>query len=627
MQFSSAQSMAAQARDVAARDLAPPTSGHGHAVRFYEDEELLSAAVADFLAAGLTVGQPLVVIATAPRRDALTRRLAAEGFDVDGARSGGRLTMLDAREALAAFMVDAVPDPARFRAVVGPVLERAAGRSADAVLRVYGEMVDVLWKDGNTDGALRLEELWNELAGTHSFSLLCAYAMGNFYRAADAERLREVCRHHTHVIPAEPYSQGDDAARLREIALLQQRARALEAELEHRKELEHRLRETLAARRRAEEALRRSEDELQDFLENATQGIHWVGPDGMILWANKAELELLGYAREEYVGRHVADFHADRHVIEDMLARLARGETLTGYEARLRCKDGSVRDVVVNSNVLWRDGRFVHTRCFTHDITELKRAAAEREQLLERERQARAEAEAANRAKSEFLAVMSHELRTPLNAIGGHAQLIEMGVHGPVTDAQRDALRRIERSQRHLLALINDVLNLTRIEAGRVEYALEPVPLGPLLAEVVSTLEPLLSAKGLACEVSADSDETAVVTADREKAHQIVLNLLTNAIKYTTAGGRITVEAAPCPDRPAMACVRVRDTGVGIPAEQLERVFEPFVQLGRPASGRPDGIGLGLAISRDLARGMGGDLTAESTPGMGSTFTLVLPRA
>ena len=204
-------------------------------------------------------------------------------------------------------------------------------------------------------------------------------------------------------------------------------------------------------------------------------------------------------------------------------------------------------------------------------------------------------------------------------------------MHGPVTDSQREALARIQHSQRHLLALINDVLNLARIESGRVEYVVEEFALAPVLADTVAMVEPLLKANRLTCEIApqgADAEDEAVtVRADREKLQQILLNLLTNAIKFTPAGGRVTVDAAHCGEAPALACVRVSDTGVGIPAGKLESIFEPFVQLGRTSVRPLQGVGLGLAISRDLARGMGGDLTAASEPGVGSTFTLTLPLA
>jgi signal transduction histidine kinase len=234
---------------------------------------------------------------------------------------------------------------------------------------------------------------------------------------------------------------------------------------------------------------------------------------------------------------------------------------------------------------------------------------------------AREEAEAANRAKSDFLAAMSHDLRTPLNAIGGYAQLVEMGVHGPVTDPQRDALGRVRRAQEHLLTLINDILNFARIEAGHVDLVVRPVRLGEVLASVEPLVAPQLHAKAQRYHDDSASCD-AVVLADAEKVRQVVLNLLSNAIKFTPERGTIAVRCSTEGDR---ACISVTDSGIGIPAPQLEAIFEPFVQIDRHFTSGHQGTGLGLAISRDLARRMGGDIAVRSAPGAGATFTLSLP--
>ena len=247
--------------------------------------------------------------------------------------------------------------------------------------------------------------------------------------------------------------------------------------------------------------------------------------------------------------------------------------------------------------------------------------ALERARLIESERAARAEADAANQVKTQFLATMSHELRTPLNAIGGYAELLEMGIHGPVTPAQREALVRIQRSQQHLLNLVNNVLNLVKLDTQHVRYQLTDVPVEQALQFVVEATAPQLQAKRLRYEQA--SCAGIVVRADTEKLRQILLNLLSNAIKFTD-GGRISVG---CAVEGGEVRIDVRDTGCGIPGEQLENIFDPFVQVDRRLNRPVEGTGLGLAISRELAQGMGGTLTATSTVGEGSVFTLRLPGA
>ena len=239
--------------------------------------------------------------------------------------------------------------------------------------------------------------------------------------------------------------------------------------------------------------------------------------------------------------------------------------------------------------------------------------AAEKAQVL---------AEDANAAKANFLAAMSHELRTPLNAIAGYVELLEMEIRGPITEAQRTDLGRIRKSEQYLLGLIEQVLVFTQLDAQKVAVHIQDVSLDDLLHDTETMVKPQILAKGI--HYSYECDEPGIhVRADREKTQQIVLNLVTNGAKYTNPGGRVTVSSR---SHNGTVHVKVTDTGPGIPDKMLSHIFEPFVQLDRRLNQPREGVGLGLTISRDLARAMGGDLTVDSTLGVGSTFTLVLPR-
>src|SRR6476661_2124001 len=470
-------------------ELARELAGHGHSAQFYEDDRYLIETVVDFFAAGLVDGQCAVAFVSRGHGEMITAGLHEKGFDVDRTRTNGQLILLDVHELLASFMVGTTPDAARFRhaleGVLGSHTRFGDGARERRPVLAFSELVDVLCRQGNIDAAIRVEELWNELAESYTFAMLCAYDLGTFSEDTHDAALRAVCNQHAHVMPTERYMRADDGARMREIALLQQRACALETELDRRRTLEA---------------------ELRDALRDA---------------------------------------------------------------------------------------------------------------------------HAANRAKSDFLTVMSHELRTPLNAIGGHTQILEMGLHGPVTEGQREALERIGRAQRHLLGLINNVLNLTRIETGRVEYRIRPVLVSSVLGDLVSLVQPQFAARDITLVSrlpDGRSGSDLHVAVDREKLIQILTNLLGNAAKFTPAGGEVELRLVESEDL-GMVQIQVRDSGPGIPADKLEVIFEPFVQLERSLTTPSEGAGLGLAISRDLARGMGGDLWAESENGRGATLILTVPRA
>ena len=251
------------------------------------------------------------------------------------------------------------------------------------------------------------------------------------------------------------------------------------------------------------------------------------------------------------------------------------------------------------------------------------RIAEEHSRLRAEAELARDEAQAANRAKSEFLAAMSHELRTPLNAIAGYTDILQLGIHGPLNEQQQVDLSRIQRSQKHLLSLINDVLNFARLEAGKVQIKPQPISTESLITMVEAMITPQMQSRGLRFVRQPPADEI-VVYCDPDKAEQVLLNLLSNAVKFTPSGGTIEVQSSATE---SVARISVRDSGVGIPADKLDAIFEPFVQVERKLTSPAEGAGLGLAISRDLARAMGGDLRVRSKVGEGSVFTLDLPLA
>jgi PAS domain S-box-containing protein len=351
--------------------------------------------------------------------------------------------------------------------------------------------------------------------------------------------------------------------------------------------------------------------------------IFMLDPSGYIASWNRGAERIKGYKADEIIGRHFSVFYPQQDIVAGKppfeLEVAERDGRFEDEGIRIR-KDGTTfwANVVITA-VRDNDGTLVGFAKVTRDLTE--RRAAQEKAIADTRRLA--EAETANVAKSEFLTAMSHELRTPLNAIGGYADLLALGLGGPVTPQQMEYMERIRRSQQHLMGIISDLLNYSRIEAGHVTYELAPIAVSRVVDTVITLVEPQALAKGVTIDRGNPPVEAAAI-GDRSKVDQIMLNLLSNAIKFTEAGGRVRISAGFTDDT---VSISVADTGCGIPVDKHEAIFEPFVQLGRSLSSAHEGTGLGLAISRDLARAMSGDLTVISAKGAGSTFTLTLPRS
>jgi len=347
----------------------PAGSAQGsHAAHFYRSDDELVAAVAQRVSVALEAGGAGMIVATAAHRAAIEKRLEGRGLDLTEMAREGRWAALNAEAVLAEFIIEGWPDGRRFASVIAGLLDglRTAGEGKAGAegppIAVYGEMVAVLWEEGKTEAAIRLEELWNELAKTRRFHLSCGWPLRFFACDADGAGIQRICSEHNRIIPSQGYDDMSEGEHRGSAVVWQLKAKALEEEL-HRGE-------------KTQQMLQLREADLWEFLENAVVGMHWLAADGTIVWANRAQLEMLGYEAGQYVGHAFAEFVEDGAIVEKMLERLRGGETLHGCELQLRGNDGSLHWVRIDGNPWMREGEFQHARCFAVDITEKKQGEA-----------------------------------------------------------------------------------------------------------------------------------------------------------------------------------------------------------------------------------------------------------
>jgi len=332
-------------------------------------------------------------------------------------------------------------------------------------------------------------------------------------------------------------------------------------------------------------------EDLSDFVENASIPLHWVDENGIILWANKAELHALGFSYHEYVGQPISSFHADMVVIDDILTRLTNNETLLNYPATLKAKDGSLRHVLISSNVLWKDGKFVHTRCFTKDITEIKK---------EEER------------KKAFVAMVSHELKTPLTSLTSYVQVLMRRANKEHNDFDINVLTRAELQAKKMANMIDDFLNQAKYQEGKVILHEENFDLKSLVYEIATDAN-LSSNKDF--KLNIDCNE-AWVFADRDKLGQVLTNLINNAIKYSKDAGDIYIR---CENHLQKVRVSVIDHGIGINNIDQQRLFERFYRVNTDQT-TPQGFGIGLYLVSEILRYHKSTIKVISEMGKGSTF-------
>lgn len=364
--------------------------------------------------------------------------------------------------------------------------------------------------------------------------------------------------------------------------------------------------------------LKGREEELADLFETASIGLHLLGSNGLIIKANKAELEMLGYRKDEYVGQSILKFHKDESVIKDFLTRLHRNEKIEDFEAQLICKDGSIKDVLISANVLWKDGQFNHARCFTRDITMAKRTE---KALRESEQQFRQMADAAlesARAKSEFVSNVSHEIRTPMNGIIGMTGLL---MDTNLSDKQKDFAQTIKKSCDELLTIINDILDFSKIESGKMVLEIQDFDLTSTIETTAELLAARAHQKGLELIPIIPHDIPSALRGDPARFRQILNNFVSNAIKFTETGEvliRVSKDAET--ESHVTLTFSVIDTGIGVPPNRQGHLFQPFIQSDPSTTRKFGGTGLGLAISKRIVELMGGEVGLKSEPEKGSTF-------
>lgn len=556
---------------------------HTHSVQFYSDDTFLVDVLSRFMGAAVGAGDAAIVIATQAHRESLAERLAARGLDVAWAVEQGRYVALDAEETLSQFMIDDWPDEKRFVELLGGVISRAkaAAENEHGRAALFGEMVALLWDAGKSDAALRLEQLWNQIAQSHTFSLVCAYPLANFYRQEHGAVFQQICAEHSAVVPDERYALASEEQRLRSVAHWQQKALALQSEMERRKQAE------IAARK------------LAAIVEFSDDAIASKDVNGIVTGWNAAAERIFGYTAEEMIGHPIKmiippELHAEEDYI---LERIRRGERVDHYQTIRLAKSGKRIEISLTVSPLKDDsGQVIGAAKIARDITAQKR-------MEEALRRAEKLAVAGRMALT-----LAHEINNPLESVTNAQFLLRSHVQG--TEGSR-------------------YLALAESELGRVAeitkqtlafYCGQAIPELLNLTELIDSILPIF-AKKIAEKriIIVRRDLPVMVRGTKLDLRQLFSNLLDNAIYAVPTNGKI--EIAIEAEGPK-AVVSIRDNGKGINPWHLPELFEPF-------SSRKEfhGTGMGLWVAREIAEKHNGSIMAESSteaPYQGTTFRVVL---
>jgi PAS domain S-box-containing protein len=564
-------------------DEAPDPHRHPHSVQFYSDDKYLISVLARFIGSAVGAGDAAIVIATPPHRTELAERLSARGIDVARAAEQGRYVALDAEQTLTQFMVGGWPDEARFVEVMGEIVShaRSAVQDEHGRLALFGEMVALLWNAGNSEAALRLEQLWNLIAQSHSFSLVCGYPLTHFYREEHGELFQKICAEHSAVIPDENYSQVSEEQRLRSIAEWQRKALVLEAEIARRKQAE------MDSRK------------LGAIVESSDDAIASKDLNGIVSSWNAAAERIFGYRAEEIIGKSIKliippELHDEEGQI---LTRIQRGQRIDHYETVRLTKSGERIDIALTISPVKDDhGQVIGAAKIARDITHRKRAE---EALRRAEKLA---------ITGRMVLMLSHEINNPLAAITNALFLLRGHVQGD------EGIKYLAMAESEL----ERVADITKQTLAFYRQRSSPETVN--LAELISSLIPIFTKRITEKRLMLVRRESVVtVRGIKGELRHLFSNLLDNAVEAIPANGKIEVEVSR---QHSHAVVSVADNGSGIKPEHLQKLFEPFF-----TTKELHGTGLGLWVAQEIARKHGGQITAQSStcgPNRGTTFRVVL---
>lgn len=566
---------------------------HTHSVQFYSDDPFLIDALSRFIGAALGAGDAGIVIATESHRSQLAERLAARGVDVNLAVEQGRYIALDAAQTLAQFMANGFPDEERFANVIGGVITRSKAATGLAHSRVslFGEMVALLWGEGKTEAALRLEQLWNQIAQSHSFSLVCAYPLAHFYRADQSEEFLKVCAEHSAVIPAEDFTLAENDERYRIIAYWQQRAQALDSAAAEHHEAQ------VDARK------------LAAIVESSDDAIVSKDLKGIVTSWNAAAERIFGYRPEEMIGHSILklippELHSDEDMI---LAKMTRGERLEHFETvRLHKSGRRIHVSITVSPVKDASGRIIGAAKIARDITE----RIHTEQALRRTEKLA--------ATGQLAASIAHEINNPMQAL---ANLLSLISYKTSLDENTRNLCALADSELHRMAHITrQMLSFYRETAVPI-----PLKLTEVMEDVLEIFAQRLNSNGI--KVERRYDLIPEVHAYPVEMRQLFANLIANAIEAIETRGRIVIHiAAGHVWKNGMrrgVRITIADNGSGIASDVRARIFEAFF-----TTKAERGTGMGLWVADGIVGKHGGSIRIHSSTGNarhGTVFSIFLP--